>query len=137
MSFLNDEREMAERNAAADRYAKRHGCSPGWWAVQPLQADHGASLAIVCPDNGYIVATIPFDPEIQTDDDPDSETVVRYPADEANARLLASAPRLLDALRKCIDFIENVTDDDPARQEKFFACREAWRNAFADAQGAE
>ena len=137
MSLSNDEREMAARNAAADCYAKRHEHTPGGWVVQPHQADHGASLAIVCPDNGYIVAKIPFDPEIQTVDDPDYETVVRHPADEANARLLAAAPKLRDALRKCVDFIENVTDDDPARQEKFFACREAWRNAFGDAQGLE
>lgn len=137
MSFLDDENRMAARNAAADRNAKRHAPSPGPWAVQPLQAVHGASLAIVCPANGYIVATIPFDPEIQTADDPDYETVVRYPADQANAWLLAAAPKLLGALCKCVDFIENVTDEDPARQEKFFACRETWREAFAAAQGRE
>ena len=136
MGFLN-QREIAAWNAAADRYVKCHERAPEGWVVQPHQADHGASLAIVCPDDGYIVATIPFDPEIQTVDDPDYDTVVRKPADAANARLLAAAPRLRDALRKCVDFIENVTDDDPECQEKFFACREAWRDAFADARGLE
>lgn len=41
---------------------------------------------------------------------------------------------LLTALRACAHFIENVTDDDPERTTKFFAVREAWRNAIAKVQ---
>lgn len=42
----------------------------------------------------------------------------------------------LKALRMCVDFIENVTDDAPDRQERFFECREAWRAAF-EAEAAQ
>jgi hypothetical protein len=41
---------------------------------------------------------------------------------------------LVDALNKAVDFIENCTDDDPERTTKFFAAREAWREAFAKAR---
>jgi hypothetical protein len=35
------------------------------------------------------------------------------------------------ALTMAVDFIENVTFDDPTRTDRFFECREAWREAFA------
>ncbi len=54
---------------------------------------------------------------------------------ERMARLLCAAPELLAALGACADFIENCTDDDPQRSEKFFATRALWRNAFAKAMG--
>jgi hypothetical protein len=38
--------------------------------------------------------------------------------------------QLANALRACVDFIENVTDEDPERTAKFFAVREQWRDAF-------
>lgn len=43
---------------------------------------------------------------------------------------------LTTALRLAADFIENVSEDDPKRTEKFFAVREAWRTAFAEVQAA-
>jgi hypothetical protein len=53
----------------------RHGQhTDGPWEVQPYQADHGASLAIVSPDTGFTVALIPFDPDMQTDDNPTHDT---------------------------------------------------------------
>lgn len=61
--------------------------TPGPWTVEPLQWDHGASIAIVA--RGYIVATIP--PENEADD-PDIGTAQRGPHDQANARLIAAAP---------------------------------------------
>lgn len=40
---------------------------------------------------------------------------------------------IIDVLHNTIKqlawFIENVNDDTPDRTDKFFACREAWRNA--------
>lgn len=35
-----------------------------------------------------------------------------------------------EALDKCVNFIENVTDDDPNRQDLFFEARQAWRQAY-------
>ena len=36
----------------------------------------------------------------------------------------------LETLKACWDFIENVTDDDPERNDKFFALREQVRNCL-------
>ena len=62
----------------------------GLLEVQPMQASFGADIGLVSPDNGYVVAVIQFDPDIQEDDDPDMETVIRHPVDEPNARRLAA-----------------------------------------------
>ena len=48
---------------------------------------------------------------------------------------VAAAPELLAAVKDMADFIENVTDEDPDRQDKFFAVRESWRKAIAKAEG--
>ena len=37
-----------------------------------------------------------------------------------------------ELIRDLWDFIENVTDEDPARTDKFFALRERVRNHYAD-----
>ena len=72
--------------------------TPGPWAVELRQWDHGASLAIVARHNGWIVAIVPFDEDIQEVDEPDAETVKRHPDDEPNARLIAAAPAMYEAL---------------------------------------
>lgn len=41
---------------------------------------------------------------------------------------------LLETLKFCWDFIENVTDEDPGRNDKFFALRERVRNIFWERQ---
>ncbi len=74
--------------------------TPGPWAVEPRQWDHGASLAIVAPHSGYIVAVVPFDDDIQTVDEPDYETVKRHPDEVPNAHLIAAAPAMYEALLK-------------------------------------
>ena len=51
----------------------------------------------MAPDNGYIVAIVPFDEDIQTVDEPNMHTVNRRPCDTPNACLLATAPDLLEA----------------------------------------
>ncbi len=38
---------------------------------------------------------------------------------------------LVKALKVAAQFIENVGEEDPERTAKFFAVREAWRNALA------
>ena len=68
--------------------------TPGPWAVEPLQWDDGASIAIVAA--GQIIATI--SPENE-DESPDMHTAKRGPHDEANALLIAAAPLLLETLR--------------------------------------
>lgn len=52
---------------------------------------------------------------------------------ERHAKLIAAAPDLLKALKLAANFIENVTDEDPQRQDKFFEAREAWNAAIAKA----
>jgi len=37
-----------------------------------------------------------------------------------------------ELIRDLWDFIENVTDEDPVRTDKFFALRERVRNHYAD-----
>jgi hypothetical protein len=61
--------------------------TPGPWNVEPLQWDHGASIAIV--SKGEIICTIAPENE---DEDPDMTTAIRGPHDEANAALIAAAP---------------------------------------------
>lgn len=39
-----------------------------------------------------------------------------------------------ETLKACWDFIENVTDDDPERTDRFFALRERVRNCFGHAE---
>jgi hypothetical protein len=64
--------------------------TPGPWTVEPLQWDHGTSIAIVA-DNGAIICTIAPRNE---DDEPDMSNAVRGPHDEANALLIAAAPKM-------------------------------------------
>lgn len=78
--------------------------SPAPWAVEPLQATHGADMAIVAADD-YIVAIIQHEPSIQIEDDPDYDTVVWSDTDLANATALAVVPELLEALRKLADYV--------------------------------
>jgi hypothetical protein len=72
--------------------------TPGPWRVEPLQWDHGASIAIVA--KGQIVATI--SPENEGEE-PDAQTAKRGPQDEANASLIAAAPALFNAASLVVD----------------------------------
>jgi hypothetical protein len=84
------------------------GHTPGPYEVQPLQSSHGAELAIVAPANGFVVAVIQYDPDIQTDDYPDYDTVVRHPQDVANAQLLAAAPDFAAAAKSASEAIDDL-----------------------------
>lgn len=86
--------------------------SPGPWTVQPLQATHGADMAIVAAD-GAIVTVIEHDPAIQTEEEPDGETVVWSDTDLANAAALAAAEQLMKAGVKLLKAAE-VGDADLA-----------------------
>jgi len=90
--------------------------SPDPWEVQPLQYDHGASLAIVSKPTGYIVAIVPFDEYFQTDDEPNADTVKRHACEIPNANVLAAAPKLLDVLEGILPqysaYVDNEADKD-------------------------
>lgn len=64
-------------------------------SVQPLQWDHGASIAICHPQRGVIASIEPTN----TDDDPDMHTAKREPWDASYAFLFAAAPQMLEALK--------------------------------------
>ena len=78
--------------------------TPGPWTVEPRQWDQGASLAIVAPHNGWIVGIVPFDEDIQEEDEPDMTTVIRHPDEEPNARLMAEAPTLYTDLQNLLEW---------------------------------
>ena len=61
--------------------------SPEPWHVEPLVADHGASIAI-CNRQQGILAVIP---PLNEDDEPDERTAQRDPCDQANARRIVAA----------------------------------------------
>lgn len=72
----------------------------GPWHREPLQSTHGADIAIVAPANGWVVAVIQHDPDIQTCEEPDGDSVVWHPQDLGNADLICEGPAMVDALRK-------------------------------------
>ncbi len=106
--------------------------TPGPWAVEPRQWDHGASLAIVAPNNGYIVAVVPFDADIQTVDEPDMTTVKRHPDDEPNAHLIAAAPAMYEAIKAALDYYRGVFTGNTVTDEMMSSKLE---QALAQAEG--
>lgn len=88
--------------------------TPGPWHIEPLVATHGADMAICAPSNGWVVAVIQNDPDIQTSDNPNGDTVVWHDADKANAALIAEAPAMLAALRRVVQWAD--TGCDPSRK---------------------
>jgi hypothetical protein len=83
--------------------------SPAPWSVEPLQWDHGASIAIV--SGGSVLCVIPPRNE---DEEPDYHSAVRAPSDEANARLIAAAPELLAALETVLAAFDVMAADTEA-----------------------
>lgn len=82
---------MSTSNAPTGKTdATRNSHTEGLLEVQPLQSSLGADIALVSPGNGFVVAVIQFDPDIQESDEPDADTVIRQPFDEPNARRLAA-----------------------------------------------
>lgn len=83
--------------------------TPAPWHIEPLATTQGADMAICAPNNGWIVAVIQHDPDIQTHDDPDFETVKWHDQDHANARLIAAAPDLLAQLKFALELLQDCT----------------------------
>lgn len=81
--------------------------APGPFAVEPYQADHGASIAIVDKDHNVIALIPPLNQE----DEPDIHDAKRDPHDQANASLLAASWELLEA---CLSVIEGGNIDNGA-----------------------
>lgn len=89
--------------------------TPGPWHIEPLQATNGADMAICAPANGWVVAVIQHDPDIQDVEEPDHSTVKWHPADHANACAIAETPALVEALRAVLAWADRsgIADSDP------------------------
>jgi len=103
--------------------------TPGPWRIEPLQWDHGASIAIVA--NSQIIATI--SPENE-DEEPDMYTAKRGPHDEANACLIAAAPKMIEALHLCEDVLSELARLDDGTPS--VGALKLIRTAIAEATGA-
>lgn len=100
--------------------------TPTPWHVSPCPNTHGANINIVGP-GAFIIATIEYDEQIQDVDEPDAESVVRYPCDEENAR------RIVECVNAC-DAIENPGEAIPAMIKALQAAR-AWANQYLELKG--
>ena len=105
--------------------------TPGpWW----LQAD-GAGWYVECtPERGYSVAYIRSEVAEDDPDTPDAEK-------EANARLIAAAPDLLEALKELSRSFIGTYSDDQRSDDEINNHREHWermaRAAIAKATGEQ
>jgi hypothetical protein len=99
--MMKNQGVIAEHEAAASagETATPPTAPVGPLSVQPLQWDHGASIAICHPSRGVIATIEPTN----TDDDPDMATAKREPWDISYAYLFAAAPQMHAALAKCND----------------------------------
>jgi hypothetical protein len=84
--------------------------TPGPWAISKHATPEHSPQFGVYPEGGRDLA------------------IVKGDNAKADAKLIAAAPDLLDALRACAAFIENN-----GTTEEFFIVRDAWRNAIAEA----
>lgn len=109
--------------------------TPGPWHVEPLQATHGADLAI-CGD-GYIVAVVQHDPEIQPAEEVDGENVRWHTSDKPNAHLIAAAPAMYEALRACEERLTAWQAGGALQVETTLAAIQAARAALAAAEGVK
>ncbi|MGO1069467.1 hypothetical protein [Lysobacter sp. CA199] len=71
--------------------------------IEPLQSTQGADMAL-CTSEG-VIAIIQHDPDIQTVDDPDFESVVWTAQDHANAQRLVDGWNAVAAVRAYDDAI--------------------------------
>jgi hypothetical protein len=104
----------------------------GPWTIEPLQITNGADIAICAPNSGYIVAVVQHDPDIQTCDNPDGDSVKFHPSDISNARLIAAAPDLLAALEHVDAYLAPQGDEE----DVYNYIRAIIKGAISKAQGA-
>jgi hypothetical protein len=101
--------------------------TPGPWHTEPLQWDHGASIAICSKQQGVLAIIPPLN------DAEDAATAGHDPHDIANGQLMAAAPEMLEAL-EAQEMAE--WDADAARRKGYFdRAKELRRAALARAKG--
>jgi hypothetical protein len=80
--------------------------TPEPWHTEPLQWDHGASIAICSKQQGVLAIIPPLN------DAENAATAQRDPDDIANGELMAAAPLLLEALQYALEFLEANDDGE-------------------------
>ncbi len=82
--------------------------TPGPWHIEPLQDDEGESIAICKAGLGVIAV-------IEGGNNPAADGArtqgFSYDVDQANARLIAAAPEILEALKLLEGMIEETGDN--------------------------
>jgi hypothetical protein len=116
-----------KRERRFETMTTEHTATP--WRVEPLQWDHGASIAICSTgEDAQIIATIAPENE---DEEPDADTARRGPCDEANAAFIV---RAVNAHQPLVDALTRLLAETDTNE--IFGMDDSENEAILEAQAA-